>query len=55
VRARPRRRRRRPAPILLKLRSASGHSGGMTFSAKVRERAEIYGFLFKVLDVKPPT
>jgi prolyl oligopeptidase len=44
-----------PAPILLKLQSVSGHSGGTTFSAKARERAEIYGFLFKVLDVKPPT
>ncbi|HEU4406691.1 MAG TPA: prolyl oligopeptidase family serine peptidase [Polyangiaceae bacterium] len=39
-----------PAPVLLKLQSTAGHGGGTTLSAKMRERADVYGFLFKVLD-----
>jgi prolyl oligopeptidase len=43
-----------PAPVLLKLQSSAGHGGGTTLSARMRDRADVYAFLFKTLDVPPP-
>ncbi len=43
-----------PAPVLLDLQTTSGHGGGTTLSAKVRNQANKLAFLLKALEVAPP-
>jgi prolyl oligopeptidase len=43
-----------PAPVLLKLQATAGHGGGTTLSSKIRDRADVYAFLLKTLDVPLP-
>jgi prolyl oligopeptidase len=43
-----------PGPILLNLQTTSGHGGGTTLSAKLRGRADKYGFIMKALGVPWP-
>jgi prolyl oligopeptidase len=43
-----------PAPILLNVQTTSGHGGGTTLSAAVRDRADKHAFLLKALEVPPP-
>ena len=43
-----------PAPILLRVETKAGHGGGKPTAKVIEELADIYGFLFQVLDMKPP-
>ena len=43
-----------PNPILLRVETKAGHGGGKPTAKVIEELADIYGFLFRVLEVETP-